>query len=383
VSTLSRVQSYTYRCPIAVPVRTSFGTMTERVGVLVRAEDADGAFGWGEIWCNFPAPSAEHRAKLLDTVVAPMALGRSLEDPFALWSELDRKLHVLRVQSGDAGALSAALAGLDLAIHDLRARKLGVPLWQALGGKNGGAVPVYASGLNPGPGALGLVQAAREAGYRAFKIKIGFGREADLATLRPVVADLRAGERLMVDVNQGWDVRTACDMAAALREFPLRWIEEPLVADRPLHEWTQVAAAAGTMLAGGENMRGLGFFQEAVESGVFGVIQPDAAKWGGVSANLHVGRGALLSGVTYCPHFLGAAVGLMHSMQLLAAVGGPGLLEVDFNRNPLRESLLGESFVVADGQVTVPAVAGVGFEPDLTALGNYRTLVTECACDTT
>jgi D-galactarolactone cycloisomerase len=373
-ATLARVEAHVFHTPIAEPIRTSFGTMTERVAVFVKAEDSDGAHGWGEIWSNFPTASAEHRALLFADIVAQRVLGKSLDDPVALWSELDRALHVLRVQSGDAGALSAAAAGLDLAIHDLRARKRGLPLWRALGGSDDRPVPVYGSGLNPGPGAFDTVERLRAAGYRAFKIKIGFGAATDLGTLRPVARSLDDGERLMVDVNQGWDLRTACTMAPKLAEFGLHWIEEPLPADRPLIEWTQVAAVAPTQIAGGENLRGAGPFQEMIDSGLFGVIQPDAAKWGGHSGCLPVARAALAAGRTYCPHFLGGAIGLLHSLHLLAAVRGPGLLEVDANPNPLREGLLGDVLTVRDGGVSLPGGQGLGLEPDIKTLASFRTL---------
>lgn len=371
---LARVEAHVFRTPVKEPVRTSFGIMTERVAVFVRVEDSDGARGWGEIWCNFPNAAAEHRALLFADILAPRVLGKSLDDPVALWSELDRALHVLRVQSGDAGALSAAAAGLDLAIHDLRARKRGLPLWRALGGSDDSAVPVYASGLNPGRAAYDTVGRMREAGYRAYKIKVGFGEETDLGSLRPVARELKAGERLMVDVNQGWDLRTACALAPKLGEFGLHWIEEPLLADRPAAEWTQVAAIAPTQLAGGENLRGAGPFQEMIDSGLFGVIQPDAAKWGGHSGCLPVARAALAAGRTYCPHFLGGAIGLLHSLHLLGAVRGPGLLEVDANPNPLREGLLGDVLTVRDGSVSLPGGQGLGLEPNIKTLSPLRSL---------
>ncbi len=373
-ATLARVEAHVFRTPIEEPVRTSFGTMTERVAVFVRVEDSDGARGWGEIWCNFPNAAAEHRALLFADIVAPRALGKSLDDPVALWGEIDRALHVLRVQSGDAGALSAAAAGLDLAIHDLRARKRGLPLWRALGGTDDSPVPAYASGLNPGRAAYDTVGRMRAAGHRAFKIKVGFGEETDLGSLRPVAKELKTSERLMVDANQGWDLRTACVMVPKLAEFGLTWIEEPLMADRPMAEWTQVAAAAPTLLAAGENLRGSGPFQETIDSGLFGVIQPDAAKWGGHSGCLPVARAALAAGRTYCPHFLGGAIGLMHSLHLLAAVRGPGLLEVDANPNPLREGLLGDLLTVREGTVSLPGGQGLGLEPDLKPLANLRSL---------
>lgn len=372
--TLARVEAHVFRTPIKEPVRTSFGTMTERAAVFVRVEDSDGARGWGEIWCNFPNAAAEHRALLFADVLAPRVLGKPLDDPFALWAALDRALHVLRIQSGDAGAFSSAAAGLDLAIHDLRARKRGLPLWRALGGNDDSPVPVYASGINPGRAAPETVERTRAAGYRAFKLKIGFGEETDLASLRSVAAILKPGERLMTDANQAWDLAAAAAILPTLREFPLGWIEEPLMADRPPAEWTQVAALAPTRLAAGENIRGAGAFQAMIDSGLFGFVQPDAAKWGGHSGCLPVARAALAAGRSFCPHYLGGAIGLMHSLHLLAAVRGPGLLEVDANANPLREGLLQDVFAVRDGCVSLPGGQGLGLEPDLKPLATLRSL---------
>jgi D-galactarolactone cycloisomerase len=377
---LTRVEAHVFRTPIKEPVRTSFGTMIERAAAFVRVEDGDGAHGWGEIWCNFPNAAAEYRARLFADIVAPLALGKSLDDPAALWRTIDRTLHVLRLQSADFGGFFSAAAGLDMAIHDLRARKQGVPLWQALGGVDGSPVPVYASGINPGANAVETIERMRGTGYRAFKIKVGFGETTDVASLRPAAANLKPGERLMVDANQAWDLTTAKAMAARLAEFGLRWIEEPLMADRPAGEWAELAAAAPAPLAAGENMRGLVQFQEAIDSGLFGVLQPDLAKWGGHSGCLPVAQAALAAGRSYCPHYLGGAIGLMHSLHLLAAVRGPGLLEVDANTNPLREGLLQDVFSVSDGTVSLPDGPGLGLEPDLKKLASLRSLHLErCA----
>jgi L-alanine-DL-glutamate epimerase-like enolase superfamily enzyme len=373
-ATLARVEAHVFRAPIKEPVRTSFGTMTERAAVFVRVEDSDGARGWGEIWCNFPNAAAEHRALLFADIVAPRALGQPIDDPVALWNDIERALHVLRIQSGDAGAFSAALAGLDLAIHDLRGRKRGLPLWRALGGRDDSPVPVYASGINPGEAAFRTVEHMRADGHRAFKIKIGFGAEIDLGSLKPVASTLASDERLMVDVNQGWDLGAAAAMLPKLAEFPLVWIEEPLMADRPAAEWTQVAALTRAPLAGGENVRGAGAFQAMIDGGLFGFVQPDAAKWGGHSGCLAVAKAALAAGRTFCPHYLGGAIGLMHSLHLLAAVRGPGLLELDANANPLREGLLQDVLRVTDGCVSLPGGQGLGLEPDLKPLANLRSL---------
>jgi L-alanine-DL-glutamate epimerase-like enolase superfamily enzyme len=240
---ITRAECFVCRAPVAVPVVNAFGSMSERVAVFVRLTDADGVSGWGEIWSNFPTIGAEHRARLFDAFIAPRLLGRTISDPAAFWAETDRALHLWGLQAGEPGAFAAALSGADIALHDLLARRAGVPLWRWFGGEDGGPVPVYASGLNPGEQALAQVEEARAASHRAFKIKIGFGEERDVATLRPVFAGLQAGERVMVDINQGWELRTATRMVRVLGEFPLSWIEEPLAADRPAWEWGQVAEA--------------------------------------------------------------------------------------------------------------------------------------------
>ena len=101
-------------------------------------------------------------------------------------------------------------------------------------------------------------------------------------------------------------------------------------------------------------------------------MQPDMAKWGGVTGCLPVARAILAGGVTYCPHYLGGGIGLLASANLLAAVGGPGLLEVDNNPNPLREGVTGER--IADGQFHLPDGPGLGIEAIPDGLGEHVTL---------
>src|SRR5260221_11665263 len=78
---IRRVQAYCYRYPLSTPVVTSFGRMLNRPAVFVRAEDEDGVVGWGEVWSNFPSTGAEHRARLVNEVLAAALVGRELDDP--------------------------------------------------------------------------------------------------------------------------------------------------------------------------------------------------------------------------------------------------------------------------------------------------------------
>ena len=370
-----RVSAYVFRVPIANPVVTSFEVMRDRPAVLVRVEDDGGAVGWGEIWANFPSCGAEHRARLLLTAVAPHLIGQPFVDPADAFTTLEGRLRTLALQAGEWGPFAQVLAGVDIALWDLAARLAGVSLTALLGG-SASAVPAYASGINLDD-APAVVERCRNEGHRAFKVKIGFGRERDLAVVGEIAAGLRPNEQMMLDANQAWDLDSAIAMARSLQGLGPEWLEEPMAADRPEHEWRALADTTTIPLAGGENLRGLQAFQRAIRSGALGVLQPDACKWGGISGCAVVARQALAAGVRYCPHFLGAGIGLMASAHLLAAVGGDGLLEVDSNPNPLRETLAVPFPTLADAQFHLPQSGGIGVEPDLNQAQRWQVLAQE------
>ena len=367
------LRALVYRCPLETPVVTSFGTMRDRPMVLVRAEDEDGAVGWGEAWCNFPAVGAEHRARLVESLLAPLVEQRAFEGPREALRWMSEKTAVLAIQCAEPGPFAKAIAGVDIALWDLAARRAGQPLWRLLGGA-GSRVRVYASGLNPeGPEVLAAVR--QREGFRAFKLKVGFGAARDAANLAALRATLGAGAELMVDANQAWDLGQACDMAGEIERFDVRWLEEPLRADRPWSEWQALRARTRIPLAAGENLIGEAAFASALASGALGVVQPDAAKWGGVTGCLAVARRIRASGARYCPHYLGGGVGLLASAHLLAAAGGEGLLEIDANPNPLRTLTCGALESISEGHADLGEAPGLGPEPDLERLRDYAVAI--------
>lgn len=365
---LKKIEAMVFRVPIAKPVITSFGTMHSRPSVIVRVEDNRGAVGWGEVWCNYPSVGAEHRARVLESVVAPLLIERPWRDPEEAFSELSRKLHVLGIQCGEEGTMAQVIAGVDVALWDLLARRLGQPLWRLFGGKP--EIAVYASGLNPVEPEK-LAAQKRDEGYRAFKLKVGFGLDRDLANLRALRGLLGTETPLMVDANQAWDADAAIEAAGKFAAWALGWLEEPIPADSTPADWQRVAAASPIPLAGGENIRGLAAFDQAATSGVFKVIQPDLGKWGGFTGCLAVGRRTRETGGLFCPHWLGGGIGLVASFHLKAAIGGTGFVEVDANDNPLREAL-GRPFpVVQNGGIVLSERPGLGIEPDIAGLKGF------------
>lgn len=360
-----------YRVPVDTPVQTSFGVLRERAAVVVRAIDEDGCEGWGEIWCNFPTVGAEHRACLLAETVAPLALARAWASPAECHEALTDGLRVLAIQAGEPGPLAQVVAGVDIALWDLAARRRQLPLWRLLGGR-AGRVNVYASGLNPThPERLAEVKAAE--GYTAFKLKVGFGATRDTANLSALRSALGESARLMVDANQAWDVDEALRMSHQLAPWRPLWLEEPIAADAPLRQWQRLARHAPIPLAAGENLRA-DDFRRFLAAGCLKVLQPDVAKWGGFTGCLPLAEAAATASAWLCPHWLGGGIGLLATLHLKAAAGGEGFAEVDANPNPLREWLAGGLPPVVGGSMNLPDRAGLGARPDPAMLAPYLTL---------
>ncbi len=369
---IDTVEAHVFRVPLKQPVQTSFGKMHDRPAVLVCLTDADGAEGWGEVFCNWPAAGAEHRARLILEDIAYLIFGKSWTEPGALFDALTAETHIKVLQTGEVGPFAHALAGLDMAMHDLFARKSNKPLAQYLEPSADLSVPVYASGIQIDD-ATRMVPDARESGFRAFKVKVGFDIAEDARKVRDLFETLEPGELLMADANQAWNVSEATSFLEALQGVPLAWLEEPIRVDMPEAEWKALATASPVPLAGGENIAGFEDFDAAICSGVLDVIQPDAAKWGGVGGCLEVGRRATAARRLYCPHFLGAGLGLLASAHILAASGSSGRLEVDVNPNPLRSEMTPGWPMIADGIAEIPAAPGIGMLLELSALEPHRT----------
>ncbi len=352
-----------YQAPVSRPVRTSFGVMATRPAVLIRLRDRDGVVGYGEVWCNFPAPAAHYRAAIVSEILAPQVLGRTWRHPKEVFDNLSSGTRIMSLQAGDQGAFSHAIAGIDIAVWDLAARRAGQPLRCLLWGSAAGQIAVYASGIGPDH-ALEQATHARDIGHRAFKLKVGFGAEVDLANLGSLRRELGGETVVAVDANQAWSLEEAVSRSAQMAPYLPAWLEEPLRADVRRDCWSDLRSRSEISLAAGENEYGERGFDRMIDAGAVKIIQPDATKWGGISGTFPVARRIIKSGARYYPHYLGGGIGLVASAHLLAAAGGDGLLELDTNPNPLRSGLAEPFPPLVGGYLTLSKAPGLGVSPD-------------------
>ncbi|CAN0602733.1 unnamed protein product, partial [Ectocarpus sp. 12 AP-2014] len=216
--------------------------------------------------------------------------------------KLNAQTRIRAVQCGEIGPFAQVIAGLDIALWDLAARREGLPLRRLIREDAPDSIPAYASGIQISA-ADDLMPRARADRHRRFKLKVGFDMAADVAAVHRIQDDLADNELIACDANQAWTLEQAKDFLTGIKGVPLHWLEEPLPVFNDAAEWESIADHTNVPLAGGENIIGEADFDQAIRAGVLSVIQPDVAKWGGVTGNLAVARNALANGRRYFPHF--------------------------------------------------------------------------------
>jgi len=186
----------------------------------------------------------------------------------------------------------------------------------------------------------------------------------------------------MIDANQAWrSPQEAAENINALSRFDLSWIEEPLRANVAETDWQTLRGMTDVPLAAGENLPTLDAVDAYWQKSLFSFMQPDIGKIGGFTGLLRIfgNRDTDESSTqrVYCPHWLGGMVGLAASAHLLTVVGDAGLLEVDVNENPIRESLADWNLKSSEeGRINLPSGDGIGIVPDVALMKEHGLDVT-------
>jgi o-succinylbenzoate synthase len=358
VVNVAAVRVIPVRLRFAQPMRTAQGEFTERASVLLQLCDASGVAGYGEAapWPGFGTESVE------EAEAALRAAGRLLPgDPLQPdeWPEALERLLAGR---------PAARAALQGALLDLDARRAGRPLAAHLAARAGSTcgpplsrVPVSALLTARDPEAL-LPEAviAREAGYRAVKIKLGVGTVTkDVARLRAVRQGIGPSVRLRGDANGAWSVRAALEALEAFAPFDLEYVEQPLAA-HDIDGMAELRRHAAVRVAADEAVQSEGGMLRLLAAGAADVVVLKPATLGGAGRALEIASLARQAGMRVVfTHAFESAVGAQHALHCAAAWGDAegihglvttGLFEADVAELP----------GCRGGYVAVPAGPGLG-----------------------
>jgi D-galactarolactone cycloisomerase len=366
--------------PLETPFAYSQGWVRARGATLVEVITDTGLSGWGESICMGLQPP-QIAAAAIEHALKPVLLGADPRDVEVLWH---RMYHHTR-DYGQKGALMGALSGVDIALWDIAGKSLGVPVHRLLGGAFRSRVEAYATGFYRVRGQGEAKRLADEAathrknGFRAMKVKLGFGIEDDLAVMR-AVREALAGEpaTLMVDTNHAYGVADAIRLGRALEDSGLRWYEEPVVPERP-EDYRAVREALDLPIAGGENEYTLFGFRQLLAQDALDVAQPDLCCCGGFTAAKHIVALAHAQGVQVNPHVWGSAVGQAASLQWIASIpvahhalyAAEPIFEYDTSSHPFRSQLVKEPVLQHDGWIELPRRPGIGVEVNRDVLERY------------
>jgi L-alanine-DL-glutamate epimerase-like enolase superfamily enzyme len=357
---LARLDTFRLRVPFDDfwdgPRRAPAG-WTEFDMVLVRAEAADGTVGWGEAFAYGCAGAVK---AALDEMVAPLALGRRIDDLAAFARELQFRLHI----QGRYGITLFALSGLDIALWDIAAKRAGRPLSALLGQGARRSVPAYASLVRyADPAAVAaIVSRARGAGFAAIKLhEIAYdGIAAGRAAAGP-------GASVMTDVNGAWRHDEAEAILPRLATLGLAWVEEPIF---PPEDDAALAALGrfGVPIAAGENACTEVEFRRLARA--VAICQPSVVKLGGVSEFVAAAASCRAAGARVVPHSPYFGPGYWATLHLAAALPGLDLFEYLYVKPAA--FLARDIPLPAAGVIAVPAAPGLGFAPDQAAIDRFR-----------
>ena len=291
------------------------------------APEADGTLAWdattivvvharGGGACGLGYTYADvSTAKLIASKLAGVVHGRDAMAPQAAWAEMVQQTRNL----GRPGITSMAIAAVDLAIWDLKARLLGLPLCGLLGMARD-RVPVYGSGgftaYSPQRLAAQLAGWVQD-GIPRVKMKVGSVPGEDPDRVRLAREAIGPEARLFVDANGAYSRKQALDLAERFRaDAHVSWFEEPVPSDdleglRLLRD----RAPAGMPIAAGEYGYDAPYFRRMLEAGAVDVLQADVTRCAGITELLRVGGLCRAHGVPLSLH-CGPSIHLHPAMAL-------------------------------------------------------------------
>jgi L-alanine-DL-glutamate epimerase-like enolase superfamily enzyme len=276
----------------AFQLRWTPGEKPSQHSAFVQVHTDDGLVGIGE--------ASPMQGGLASLVIARHHLAPGLigQDPLDHAVLLDHAMHTL-VKLGPEGALTGALAALDIALWDLKGKATGLPIHKLIGGAWRTALPFYASIGGNGDRSLDAVLRVVEARLKdqpaAIKIRFDNDRTRLDADIPGDIAKARAVRKLVgdalplaFDANNGYTSGGAIRVGRALEELGFWWFEEP-VQHYHIKAMGEVARALDITVSAGEQTYTLPALADLIDAGVR-MVQPDIVKMGGIghTANLHM-----------------------------------------------------------------------------------------------
>ncbi len=313
---IESVQARVYTVPADAPEGDGTLAWDSTTMIIARAQ-AGGECGTG--WTYGSAACAA----VISAALAPVVLGRDALDTAGASEAMIRAVR----NDGRPGVAGYAISAVDVALWDLKARLLGLPLSRLLG-RVRERVPVYGSGGFTTYGDRRLREQlsgwALEQRIPRVKIKIGESRGTaaarDLERLALAREVIGPGTELFADANGGYGRKQAIRVMSAAADLDVRWLEEPVSSD-DLDGLREVRDAVAADVAAGEYGHDLYYFRRMCAAGAVDCLQADASRCGGITQWLRAAAVAASFGLEisgHCaPHLHAAAAAAVPNLRHL------------------------------------------------------------------
>ena len=359
--TITAIDTITLRIPLDIwaPAPMAQGVPRTHVESLyVRVTTSRGVVGWGESF----GTARPMVVAAFDNWIRRLAVGQSASD-----EKLVPRIERMLLSLSRSGPLAHALAGLDIALWDIRGKLAGVPVSALLGGAKRTHVECYASLLqysgNPEYIKRNTARAL-ERGYRY--VKLHERTAAAVAAAREVTGpDIP----LMVDTNCAWTPAEAEAAVTAMAPYKPFWVEEPIYPPEDFEALAKLRTLTGVPMGIGENATSLRDFPRMVTIGKADYVQPSMVKLG-ITAMAKVAAEVEQPGGTCVPNAFYLGPAFLAVLHCLAAKDKDSTLErmfADFGATPFSGTV-----PVIDGGIEVPQGPGLGADPEDDLIAQFR-----------
>ena len=333
--------------------------------VFVKVETDSGLHGWGEATLEYKELTVQAAIHDLESYL----IGKDPHNIEAFRHDCYRDAYW---RGGPV--LMSALAGVEMALWDIKGKALGVPCYQLLGGKVRDSVPIYVNGwFSPAKTPDEFAEKAKEVAAKKF---LGckwdpFGKawqqisKHDLNSAMECIAKVAevVGEdvQLLIEGHGRFDIPTAVKIGRRLEEFDIFWFEEPIPPDDK-EGMKQVKDRVRVSIAAGERLYNRYEYRQFFELGCSDYIQPDISHAGGLFEMRMLGAEAEARHIGFCPHNPSGPVANAATLQLAACVPNFVMLEMMMTDVPYRAEICDEDLTIKGGRMVIPDRPGIGID---------------------
>ena len=342
---------------------------------IVRIYTDEGLVGIGECFRRLP----EVIKITIDNIITPVLIGKDPVETETRWQEMIRATSA----SDMGGAVYCAVAGLDIAMWDLKGKALGVPIYQLLGGKTKDKIRMYASSLRRDLTPLEEARRASslvEEGYTAYKLHsalpgaIDHPSDQTIATVTEVRKAVGPDIEILVDVNGAFSAHHAIEIGKALENLGVFHFEEP----RPHYDLAGLASVADALdipIASGEMIYNHHQYKDLIYWGKIDIIQPDIVKVPGFTEFQRIAAVASSFGKPMTAHNTQPTISTVAHLHACAAFANMPYAQ-EYNIEPIsirdERPILKEPLKLIDGYFEVPTGPGLGIDLDEETISKFQ-----------